>query len=154
MRHVLKALLLLSLLVPHAVVAQRHSGTQAPECIKQEIIAREKASFVAWQNRDKAFYADYWGQDMTEFIPYQQNLAHKDEMMAKFDVSVRDWRLDSLEMISPEVRLYGKVAVLTYEENVSGAYKGKLVRYHGQATMIYVKQGGRWRGVHYHESKE
>lgn len=91
---------------------------------------------------------------MTEFIPYQQSLAHKDEMMAKFDVSVRDWRLDSLKMINPEVRLYGKVAALTYEESVSGAYKGKLVHYHGQATMIYVKQGREWRGVHYHESKE
>ena len=54
---------------------------------------------------------------------------------------------------SPEVRVYGDVAILTYRENVTGSYEGKPSKYTGKVTMVYVKQKGTWRGVHYHESK-
>ena len=154
MKSMRMALVLVPLCLYTILGCEHLYAAQASEAVKHEIIAREKASFVAWQNKDKAFYADYWASDMTEFIPYQPSLAHKAEIMSKFDELVKAWRLDSFEMVNPEVHQYGDVAVLTYEENVSGAYEGKPVRYRGHATMVYVRQNGRWRGVHYHESKD
>jgi ketosteroid isomerase-like protein len=154
MKGVRTALVLVPLFLCTILGSEQLHAAQASAEVKREIIAREKASFVAWQNKDKAFYADYWVEDMTEFIPYQPSLAHKAEIMLKFDDLVKAWRLDSFEMVNPEVHQFGDVAVLTYEENVSGAYEGKPVRYRGQATMVYVRQDGRWRGVHYHESKD
>ena len=55
-------------------------------------------------------------------------------------------------MYNPRVQTYGDVAVLTYNEMISGAYDGQPSTYTGKATMVYVRQGGTWRGVHYHES--
>lgn len=124
------------------------------EVVEQEIIAREKASFVAWQQKDKAFYASYWGDEMTEFLPDNPHLTSKREEMPVFEHLVTAWRLDSIEMIHPDVRVYGDVALLTYEEAVSGASDGKPVRYRGKVTMVYVKRNGQWQGIHYHESKD
>jgi ketosteroid isomerase-like protein len=121
--------------------------------VKREIIARENASFAAWQRKDKAFYDEYWADDMTEFLPDSPGLTRKSEMMPRFDEMAKRWQLDSLRIVDPEVRLYGDVAVLTYTEAVAGKYDGQPSRYTGKVSMIYVKQRGSWRGVHYHESK-
>lgn len=149
-------LLILSFALPSksSVGFQASGDAQLVNHVRQEIIEREKASFAAWRNQDKAFYADYWADDMTEFLPDNPKLLRKEENMKKFEQFVRDWRLDGIDMINPEVRLYGEVAVLTYRENVSGKYKGKALRYSGKVTMIYVKHGVTWKGVHYHESKD
>jgi ketosteroid isomerase-like protein len=121
--------------------------------VTQEILARERASFAAWQRKDKAFYEDYWADDMTEFLPDSPTLVRKAEEMPHFDELATRWQIDSIEILTPEVRLYGDVALLTYNEKVAGKYDGKPSTYTGKVSMVYVKQGGRWRGVHYHESK-
>jgi ketosteroid isomerase-like protein len=123
------------------------------EQVTKDIVARENASFEAWKHKDKAFYDDYWASDMTEFLPDDAHLARKSEMMPRFDEMTEKWKLDYVHILDPVVRLYGDVAILTYNEDVSGTYEGKPSQYKGKVTMIYVKQGGHWRGVHYHESK-
>ena len=35
--------------------------------VTQEIVARERASFVAWQKKDRAFMEDYLADDATYF---------------------------------------------------------------------------------------
>jgi ketosteroid isomerase-like protein len=55
-------------------------------------------------------------------------------------------------MYNPRVQVYGDTAVLTYNEMISGTYDGQPSTYTGKVTMVYVRQGGVWRGVHYHES--
>ena len=80
-------------------------------------------------------------------------LSRKSEMMPKFDEMAEKWKLGPLEIIDPEVQLYGDVAVLTYREKVSGNYEEHPSNYTGKVTMICVRQKGSWRGVHYHESK-
>jgi len=124
-----------------------------PEEVKREIVAREKASFEAWKMKDKKFYDDYWRDNMTEFLPDDANLVRKSEMMPRFEEITKNWKLDSLEILDPEVEVYGDVAVLTYREVVSGSSKGQPSHYIGKVTMIYLNERGRWRGVHYHESK-
>jgi len=119
-----------------------------------EVIAREKAAFDAWRRQDKAFYDDYWASDMTEFMPGSPRLTTKQEMMPGFAEMSRRWQLGPLKMIDPKVRFYGGVALLTYTEDVTGSYDGQPSHYSGKVTMVYVKQNGKWRGVHYHESKD
>jgi ketosteroid isomerase-like protein len=102
---------------------------------------------------DKAFYDQYRAEGMTEFLPDSAVLARKVEMMPKFDEMAAKWQLGPIEMIDPDVRLYGDTAVLTYREKVSGSYEGTPSNYSGKVTMIYVRQNAIWRGVHYHESK-
>jgi ketosteroid isomerase-like protein len=128
----------------------RHdSATQ----IRAQIIAREKASFAAWKRRDTAFYNDYWANDMTEFLPESRRLASKSEIMADLAVTMNRWRLDDIQMHDPHVQVYGNVAILTYTESVSGRYEGRPSRYEGRVTMVYVREGGEWKGVHYNESR-
>jgi len=113
---------------------------------RDEVIAREKASFDAWKRKDKAFY------DMTEFHPPSQKIATKAEVMPKLAEIMERWRLADIKMEDPRVQVYGNVALLTYVESVSGSWDGKPSRYQGKVTMVYVKQNGVWRGAHYHES--
>ena len=125
-----------------------------PEETKRQIIALEKQSFDAWRQKDKAFYAKYWSSEMTEFTPWRRDLGRRGEMMPSFEEDVEAWKLDELRMIDPEVQVYGDIAILIYKERVSGAYLGRRTEYDGKVTMVYLKQNGRWRGLHYHESLE
>jgi ketosteroid isomerase-like protein len=134
-------------------LAARGSGDSArTQAIASEIIAREKASFAAWQRKDKAFYADYWAEDFTEFLPSNPYLDSKANLMPKFEQLVEHWKIVDFQMYNPQVQVYGDVAVLTYNESISGTYDGQPSSYTGKVTMVYVKQGNTWRGAHYHES--
>ena len=132
----------------------RDSSSNAPraQAIANDIIAREKASFEAWRKKDKAFYADYWADDFTEFLPSSPYRDTKANLMPKFDQLVEHWRIVDYQMYNSNVQVYGDTAVLTYNESISGTYDGVPSTYTGKVTMVYVKQGSTWRGVHYHES--
>ncbi len=130
----------------------RNHETARNQSIASEIIAREKASFAAWQRKDKAFYADYWADDFTEFLPSNPYLDTKANLMPKFEQMTEAWKITDFQMYNPQVQVYGDVAVLTYNESINGKYEGQPSSYTGKVTMVYVKQGGAWRGVHYHES--
>lgn len=135
--------------MPHAGCRSARNRTIDTE----RIIAREKAAFDAWRRKDKAFYDEYWADDMTEFLPDRATLLRKAEQMRDFDEMTDKWILGPLDIIDPEVRFFGDVALLTYREQVSGRAEGQPTNYAGKVTMIYVLQHGTWRGVHYHESK-
>jgi ketosteroid isomerase-like protein len=122
------------------------------QTVANEIIAREKASFEAWRRKDKAFYSDYWADDFTEFLPSNPYLDTKANLMPKFDQLVEHWKIVDYQMYNAHVQVYGDTAVLTYNESISGTYDGASSNYTGKVTMVYVKQGNTWRGVHYHES--
>lgn len=122
------------------------------EEIARQVIAREKASFEAWRRKDKAFYADYWADGFTEFLPQNPYLDTKANLLPKFEQLAEHWKILDYRIYNPHVQVYGNVAVLTYNEAISGAYDGQPSSYTGKVTMVYVKQGKTWRGVHYHES--
>ncbi|MBV9209144.1 MAG: nuclear transport factor 2 family protein [Acidobacteria bacterium] len=135
-----------------SLTARGSADAARTQAIANEIIAREKASFTAWQRKDKAFYADYWAEDFTEFLPSNPYLDNKSNLMPKFDQMVEHWKILDFQMYNPQVQVYGETAVLTYNESISGTYDGQPSSYTGKVTMVYVKQGNTWRGVHYHES--
>jgi ketosteroid isomerase-like protein len=128
------------------------SGVARQRAVADEIIARERASFEAWKRKDRAFYADYWADDFTEFLPSNPYLDTKANILPKFEQLSEHWKIIDYAMYNPRVQVYGDTAVLTYNEMISGAYDGRPSTYTGKVTMVYVRQGGTWRGVHYHES--
>ena len=134
--------------------AGRTAAAAQTQALASQIIAREKAAFEAWQREDKAFYADYWADDFTEFLPGSPYLITdpKTNLLPRFEQLTERWKILGFQMHNPRVQLYGGVAVLTYTESVEGKYDGQPTSYTGKVTMVYVKRGGAWRGVHYHES--
>lgn len=127
-------------------------GAAQQRSVAEEVIARERASFEAWKRRDKAFYADYWAEGFTEFLPSSPYLDTRENILPKFEQLTERWKIVDYAMYNPRVQAYGDVAVLTYNEMISGTYDGQPSTYTGKVTMVYVRQGGVWRGVHYHES--
>ena len=59
---------------------------------------------------DEAVCDQYWAEGMTGFPPDSAVLAHKFEMMPKFDKMAAKRQYGPIEMIDPDVRLYGDVA--------------------------------------------
>jgi ketosteroid isomerase-like protein len=136
------------------VLSTLSCSTSNGRVIRDEIISRERQSLKAWKAKDKHFYDEYWGSDMTEFTPWTPELVRKPEQMSEFAKNVKAWKIHHIDIVDPDVRVYGDVALLTYRENVVGQYEGKSTRYLGKVKMIYVRRDGRWQGVHYHESVE
>ena len=130
------------------------TGNERNDEIARAVIARERASAEAWQRKDKAFFQDYLADDATFFDamnPYLET-DPKANFLPKFEKYVEMYKIEDFEMFNPRVQVYGDTAVLTYNEMISGAYDGRPSTYTGKVTMVYVRQGGTWRGVHYHES--
>ncbi|HEX8843872.1 MAG TPA: nuclear transport factor 2 family protein [Pyrinomonadaceae bacterium] len=132
-------------------------GTTAepnPQAIAAQIIAREKASFEAWQKKDKAFFADFLADDATFFSfesPYLQT-DPKINFLPKFDQYAEMFKMNDFQMYNPRVQVYGDTAVLTYNSSVSASFGGQTINYTAKVTSVYVKQGNSWRVVHAHET--
>lgn len=132
-------------------------GTSAEsnqQSIAAAIIAREKASFEAWQRKDKAFYADFMTDDATFFSwmnPYLET-EPKVNFLPKFEQYAEMMKFNDFVMYNPRVQVYGDTAVLTYNSSVSASFAGQPINYTAKVTSVYVKQGNTWRVVHAHES--
>jgi ketosteroid isomerase-like protein len=127
---------------------------QTSQTTANQIIAREKASFEAWQHKDKAFFAEYLADDCTTFGPRSpyRDTEPKTNFLPKFEQYVEMFKILDFQMYQPLVQVYGDVAILSYTEEITGTSNGQPLNYTGKVTTVYVKQGGTWRVVHGHES--
>lgn len=132
-------------------------GTSAepnPQAIAAQIIAREKASFEAWQHKDKAFFTDFLADDATFFSfesPYLET-DPKVNFIPKFEQYAEMFKFNDYQMYNPRVQVYGDTAVLTYNSSISASFAGQPINYTAKVTSVYVKQGNTWRVVHAHET--
>ena len=129
------------------------AGSQ-PQDIAGQIIAREKASYEAWQRKDKAFWADYLTDEATYFGPDSPYLEvdPKVNLVPKFEKYAEMFKILDFQMYNPHVQVYGDVAILTYNLAQAQSVAGRMTVSTGKVSRVYVKQGGRWRVVHTHES--
>jgi ketosteroid isomerase-like protein len=120
------------------------------QAIASQIIAREKALIEAWQRQDKAFFVDYLSDEYTGFGPGNPYMETdpKTNLLPKFEQLTEMLKIIHFQMYNPHVQVYGDVAILTYNEEVTI----HTINYTGKVTTVYVKQGDRWRVVHRHES--
>jgi ketosteroid isomerase-like protein len=124
------------------------------QAIAASIIAREKASFEAWQRKDKAFFADFMTDDATFFSwmnPYLET-EPKVNFLPKFEQYAEMVKFHDIGMYNPRVQVYGDTAVLTYNSSISASFGGQPMNYTAKVTSVYAKQGNTWRVVHTHES--
>ncbi len=148
MKHKLSSLILVVCIIAA-------SGWQSARAqVANQIIAREKAAFEAWQQKDKAFWTDYLTDDATYFgvmSPYLE-IDPKVNFVPKLDQYFEQFKMLDFQMYNPRVQVYGDVAVLTYNHAQTVDMGGKMMNYTGKVTSVYVKQGNTWRVVHGHES--
>ena len=134
-----------------ATVAAAEPSQQA---IADQIIANEKAATVAWQHKDKAFWADHLASDATAFFaqnPYLE-VDPKTNFLPKFERYAEMMKIVDTEMYNPHVQVYGDVAILTYNESTMSDMGGRVINYTGKVTSVYHKEGNTWRVVHTHGS--
>lgn len=130
------------------------SAEASQQAIAAQIIAREKASFDAWQRKDKAFFADFLADDATYFSAFGPYLETEPKVnfLPKFEQYAELIKFNDFQMYNPRVQVYGDTAVLTYNSSVSASMGGQPMQYTDKVTSVYVKQGNTWRVVHSHES--
>lgn len=130
------------------------AGPGEQQSIAAQIIAREKSSVEAWQRKDKAFFADFLAEDATYFSPMSPYLdaEPRANFLPKFEQYAEMFKYNDVQMYNARVQVYGDVAVLTYNNSVSGSMAGQHISYTGKMTVVYLKQGNTWRVVHGHES--
>lgn len=130
------------------------AAAESPQSISDQVIARERASFEAWQRKDKAFFENFMAEDSTFFSsesPYLET-DPKINFFPKFDKYTEMFKINDFQMHNPRVQVYGDTAILTYNSTVSVTMGGQPINYTSKVTSVYVKQGGVWRVVHAHES--
>jgi ketosteroid isomerase-like protein len=136
-------------------LAASHSAARPePQAIANQIIAREKAAFEAWQKKDKAFYVDFLADDATYFgamNPYLET-DPKTNFLPKFEQYTEMFKYLDWQMYNPRVQVYGDTAILTYNHASTINMGGRVMNMTGKITSVYVKQGTTWRVVHGHES--
>ncbi|HZI17445.1 MAG TPA: nuclear transport factor 2 family protein [Pyrinomonadaceae bacterium] len=122
--------------------------------VAREVIARERASFDAWQRKDKAFFAGFMADDATYFgmmNPYLETNP-KENFLPKFEQITEMFKMLDFQMYNPRVQVYGDTAVLTYNAASVVNMGGRTMHYTSKMTSVYVRQNGVWRVVHGHES--
>jgi uncharacterized protein (TIGR02246 family) len=147
-------LLLIAAVCSLAIFAGSNRAAAEPQSVSDQIIAREKASFDAWQRKDKAFFANFLADDSTYFSfdsPYLQT-DPKVNFLPKFDKYAEMFKINDFQMYNPRVQVYGDTAILTYNSGVSISMGGQPMNYTAKVTSVYVKQGNAWRVVHAHET--
>jgi uncharacterized protein (TIGR02246 family) len=137
-----------------AISGYASTGAQRQDDIARAVIAREKASFGAWQRKDKAFFSGFMADDATFFgamNPYLET-DPKENFLPKFDQMAEMFKMLDAQMYNPRVQVYGDTAILTYNSVMMVNMGGRVMNYTGKMTSVYVKQGDAWRVVHGHES--
>jgi len=136
------------------LAVNRTSAETSEQAIAAQVIAREKASFQAWQKKDKAFYMDFIADDATFFSPESPYLETdpKENFFPKFEQYAEMFKMNDFQMHNPRVQVYGDTAILTYNSSVSVNSGGQSLSYTAKVTSVYIKQGNTWRVVHAHET--
>lgn len=122
--------------------------------ITKQLIARERASYEAWQKKDRAFWGNYLTDDSTYFgpdSPYME-VDPKVNFVPRFEQYAELFKILDFQIYNPHVQVYGDVAILTYNLAQAQSVSGRMTTSTGKVSRVYLKQGGTWRVVHTHES--
>jgi ketosteroid isomerase-like protein len=126
----------------------------APPDIVSQLIARERASYEAWQHKEKAFWNDYLTDEATYFGPDSPYLEvdPKVNFVPKFEQYAEVFKLLDFQLYNPHVQVHGPVAVLTYNLAQLSSVGGRMMSSTGKVSRVFVNEGGVWRVIHTHES--
>jgi hypothetical protein len=118
--------------------------------IAQEILANETAALERWCKGDPDGFLEISADDVDYFDPYQAaRIKSHAELRQLYDGLRGMVKVESFELISPNVRVCGDMAVLTFNF-VSRDEGGSENRWN--TTEVYQRFGADWRIIHSHWS--
>jgi uncharacterized protein (TIGR02246 family) len=144
-RHIVLIVLLAAAAAPAA----------AQETRPADIIALEQGALDRWAKGDPDGYYAIMAEDITYFDPRTQKRMDGLAALRKmFEPFRGTFTIDRVELVNPEVRIHGDVAILATNIISRGAQaKGTPKRdVPWNVTEVYRRINGRWRIVHSHFS--
>jgi ketosteroid isomerase-like protein len=139
--------------------AHWHSSLAAPfplagkelEAAGQAIIQIERDSWEAYKSKDLAALQDYYADDASVFSDDQAyRVRGKAELLRELEAGMKQSDLLSYQILDPEVKVLGDTALLTCYYTYIAMKDGKSSDSAGKITLVFVKQGGKWRALHEH----
>ncbi len=126
------------------------SGLQAEADVVLQV---ERNAWEAAKNKQLDALADYFAEEASFFGPSQAyRIRGKADLMRDMETWLKQVDLTSYQILDSEVKVLGDTALLTYYFTESGTREGKAFSHAGKMSMVFVKQGGKWRVLHEHES--
>lgn len=122
---------------------------------KEDVLALVNATAETFNNHDFKTYFSYFADDNTEFPYVVSPLRHNAVMWKAFIEGTGSLAYVNYHGQDFQVQIYnGNSAVVTSYYTFTWMEKGGQMNYQsGRATMVAVKQGGKWLIAHMHFSK-
>ena len=114
--------------------------------LREQLIALEKQSWIAWQKRDGAFFATFLSDDHVELGP--QGPSGKPAIVAFVGspvCTVRSYDVDQFSL----TRISSDTALLVYHARQDTTCGNTLVPSPVWASSLYVLRAGRWQNAAY-----
>jgi len=118
--------------------------------LKEELVAREKASWEAWKNRDGAFFRDFLSDDHVE-IGFN-GIANKATVAAGVGspaCTVRSYAVDRFALTVFDAN----TALLTYYADQDTMCGGNPVPAPVWVASLYVRRSGKWWNAAYQQTQ-
>lgn len=125
------------------------TASSNPSALKDAIVSLEKESWVAWKNRDGAYFAKFLSGDHVELG--QQGPSGKAEVVAFVGNKacvVSSYSLDKFNL----TQITADTALLTYFATQDTQCNGHPVPSPAWASSLYVKRNGKWLNVLYQQT--
>jgi ketosteroid isomerase-like protein len=148
-KYITGLLLLLAAMVAGCSSFVTSTGKDAME--KDKILALERGALDKWKNGDVTGFIAIAADDISYFDP---SLTSKLDGKAAFEKHLMaangTFTIPRYEMINPQVRLEGNLAVLHFNFQSVDANNAPTSRWN--STEVYVHRDGRWQLWHSHWS--
>ncbi|HVX65921.1 MAG TPA: DUF4440 domain-containing protein [Bryobacteraceae bacterium] len=117
--------------------------------IARTILEMERSALDRWGRGDPDGFLEISDPEVVYFDPFQERrLNGHDALKALYNGLRGEVHLDEYEIIDPQVRVCGDMALLTF--NFAGRSGADTQRWH--TTEVYQRRGECWRIVHTHWS--
>ncbi len=122
---------------------------------KEDALATINKAIESFNKHDFKTYFSYFVADNTEFPYVVSPLRHDADMWKNFIEGTASLAYVNYHQQDTEVQIYnGNTAVLTSYYTFTWMEKGGQMNYQsGRASMVLVKQDGKWMTAHMHFSK-
>jgi len=136
-----------------------HSSLAAPfpatskelEAEAQAILKLERDAWEAYKNKKIAAFNDYFAENASAFGDAQAyRIRGRADILREMEAAFKRGDLLSYQILDPQVQVLGDTALMTYYYSETGMRDGKSYSNAGKISMVFVKQGGKWRALHEH----
>lgn len=119
----------------------------------QAVIQVERAAWEALKNKDLNALSDYFTENSSLFSQGQAyRTSGRTDLLRGLENWINQGELRSYQMLDPQVEVVGDTAVLTYYFTAVEVRGGKDYNRAGKVSLVFVKQGRKWRVLHEHVS--